>query len=139
MIEDNQKRPWGIKGLSCQHAPYLNLAIAVVEMAQQDIAAGARVFRNFGAASTGEVMQRAAISWRWMSDPTVCCARLSFAEICDGTGTDMDLALDSVDEIGRGFPPGYRRHLEHVIRLVDARAGQPKKWSRKRKEATCWF
>lgn len=115
MIEDNQKRPWGIKGLSCQHAPYLNLAIAVVEKARADVMKGVRVFAKHGPKEKSAALVRAAFAWRWLSDPHIQCLRLSFAEICDGCGIDRDRALDGVDEMADEFPPGFRRHLEVLV------------------------
>lgn len=132
---DDQARPWGQKGLSCEHAPYLNLAIAVVEMARQDVAAGKKVFRNWGTYATGAVIRQAALSWRWLSDPSIVCHRLSFAEICDACGIDQDRALDEVDAMAEEFPPVFRRHLESILRQIDAEPPRRTRQPRKRKEA----
>lgn len=134
MIEDD-KQPWGAKGLSCEHGTYLTLAIAVVEMARQDVDAGIRMFRTWGTSSTGEVMQRAAKAWRWLADPTVVCHRLSFKEICDGTGTDLTVARAGIDEMAERFPEGFLQHLERVIRVVDTEPPPTERKPRKRKEA----
>jgi len=134
MIEDD-KQPWGAKGLSCEHGTYLTLAIAVVEMARQDVDAGIRMFRTWGTSSTGEVMQRAAKAWRWLFDPSITCLRLSFAEICDGCGVLPELALDEVDAMAEGFPQGFLQHLERVIRVVDTEPPPTERKPRKRKEA----
>lgn len=133
-MDEQQKRPWGVKGVSCDHAGYLNLAAAVVEQARGDVIAGAKVFANGVGCLEGELMLRAALSWRWLSDPSIECHRLSFRDLCDGCGVELDVALDGIDEMAEGFPTGFARHLARVIELVDEReAARRKRLERKQK------
>ncbi len=122
VMDDNRKRLWGVKGLCCEHAPYMNLAIAVVEQALQDVRTASRLFAKHGEQSSPWVITRAALAWRWMSDPNIECRRLSFREISDGCGTDWEVALDRVDELAETFPAGFRRRLESELRRLDIEA-----------------
>ena len=134
-VEEQQKQPWGpSRHMVGRYSPYHHLAVAIVEQARADVISGSNVFASGVGCLTGELMQRAALSWRWLSDPSIECKRLSFREICDGCGTDWDTALDGIDEMAEGFPTGFTRHLARVIKLMDEReAARRKRIERKQK------
>lgn len=110
-----------VASASSRYDQYIAVAVAVVAIAREDIASGVKVFETWGAVTKNAAIQRAAMAWRWMSDPYVDCWRLSFLEICDGCGIDQETALDGVDDMARAFPDGYRKHLEYVGTLLDAK------------------